>query len=76
MRFIYANEHKSVCEVTRTSGVWYDCHEKKQLDTSAHGRSSVGINMNVVKYGSFSRCTRKSTYPASMSKYGYDYQCE
>ncbi len=28
VRFIYANEHKSVCEVTRTSRIWYDHHEK------------------------------------------------
>ncbi len=49
---------------------------RKQLDKSAHGRNSVRINTNVVKYGSFLRCTRKSTYSASMSKYGYDYQCE
>ncbi len=48
----------------------YDHHEKTVR------RNLVGINMNVVKYGSFSRSTRKSTYPVSMSKYGYDYQCE
>ncbi len=49
---------------------------RKLLDTSTHRRNSVGINTNVVKYSSFRRYKWKSTYPASMSKYGYDDQCE
>ncbi len=49
---------------------------RKQLDTTAHGRNSVGMNMNVVKYGYFSIVTRTSMSAVSTSMYEYDYQCE
>ncbi len=49
---------------------------RKQLDTSAQERNSVGMNTNVVKYGYFSIVTQTSTSAVSMSTYEYDYQCE